>query len=201
LALPFYLEKRQELPEPKKGQKEWNLFREMYGKEWNAYAGVKFDPEEKITEFNYEKFISKQLLKNMDTTSDEFKRYIKMLNLTTRTELERHKDNQENFKKMMPILSRLDEEETEIFLHLIHNKNRNMDTQQQMTNDLIDAACSDSYAAKLAKISEEENFALKNRYKHQNDTMKYADPKRMPISKDKVKDLLRNEHIFRDKIN
>jgi len=47
LALPFYLIKRQELPEPKKGQKEWNLFTEMYGKEWNTYAGVKFDPEEK----------------------------------------------------------------------------------------------------------------------------------------------------------
>jgi len=31
--------------------------------------------------------------------------------------------------------------------------------------------------------------------------MQYADKKRMPISKDKVRDLLRNEHIFRDKIN
>lgn len=98
LALPFYLIKRQELPEPKKGQKEWNLFTEMYGKEWNTYAGVKFDPEEKITEFNYEKFIHKQILKNMDTNSDEFKNYIKMLNLTTKTQYERHLDNQENFK-------------------------------------------------------------------------------------------------------
>jgi hypothetical protein len=59
LALPFYLVKRQELPEPKKGQKEWELFTEMFEKEWNTYEGVKFDPEEKITEFNYEKFISK----------------------------------------------------------------------------------------------------------------------------------------------
>ena len=98
LALPFYLIKRQELPEPKKGQKEWNLFTEMYGKEWNTYAGVKFDPEEKITEFNYEKFIHKQILKNMDTNSHEFKNYIKMLNLTTKTQYERHLDNQENFK-------------------------------------------------------------------------------------------------------
>jgi hypothetical protein len=31
--------------------------------------------------------------------------------------------------------------------------------------------------------------------------MKWADKKKMPISKDKVRDLLRNEHIFRDKIN
>ena len=66
---------------------------------------------------------------------------------------------------------------------------------------MIDSACSDEFAKKLAKISEEENFALKNRYKHQKDTMQYADKKRMPVSKDKVRDLLRNEHIFRDKIN
>jgi uncharacterized protein YjiS (DUF1127 family) len=70
----------------------------------------------------------------------------------------------------------------------------------QLRNDLIDADCSDELAAKMAKISEDERFALKNRYKHQNDTMRYADKKRMPISKEKVKDLLRNEHIFREKI-
>lgn len=88
LALPFYLVKRQELPEPKKGQKEWDLFTDIYGKDWNTYAGVRFDSEEKITEFNYEKFIHKQILKNMDTSSDEFKDYIKMLNLTSRTQYE-----------------------------------------------------------------------------------------------------------------
>ena len=201
LALPFYLVKRQELPEPKKGQKEWDLFTDMFGKEWSTYAGVKFDQEEKITEFNYEKFIHRQILKNMDTNSDEFKNYIKMLNLTTKTQYERHTENQENFKELMPYLSNLDEEETEIFLHLIRNKNRSLDKFKQTSNELIDAACSNDFAAKLAKISEEENFALKNRYKHQKDTMQYADKKRMPISKDKVRDLLRNEHIFRDKIN
>lgn len=37
LALPFYLIKRQELPEPKQGQKEWELFTEMYGKDFNYY--------------------------------------------------------------------------------------------------------------------------------------------------------------------
>jgi hypothetical protein len=66
----------------------------------------------------------------------------------------------------MPILSNLDQEETEIFFHLVKNKNRNIDSGKQNTNDLIDAACSDEYAKKLAKISEEENFALKNRFKH-----------------------------------
>jgi hypothetical protein len=31
--------------------------------------------------------------------------------------------------------------------------------------------------------------------------MKYADKKRMPIEKNKVKDLLRNQHIFKDRIS
>ena len=137
----------------------------------------------------------------MDTNSDEFKLYIKKMNLTTKTQYESHLDNQENFKKLMPILSNLNQDETEIFLHLVKNKNRNLDSGKQNTNDLIDAACSDENAKKLAKISEDENFALKNRFKHQKDTMQYAKKERMPIDKSKVKDLLRNQHIFRDKMN
>lgn len=81
----------------------------------------------------------------------------------------------------MPILSSLDQEETDIFLHLLRNKNRNLDSSKQNTNTLIDAACSDEYIKKLAKISEEENFALKNRFKHHKDTMQYAKKERMPI--------------------
>ena len=37
LSLPFYLAKRRELPSPKKGQWQWNLFEEIYGKPWNEY--------------------------------------------------------------------------------------------------------------------------------------------------------------------
>jgi len=69
LALPFLLAKRVELPEPKIGQKEYALFKTLYGKDWNHYAHINFDPEEKITEFNYENFISKHLLEGIDTSS------------------------------------------------------------------------------------------------------------------------------------
>ena len=81
LALPFLLAKRTELPEPKKGQKEYALFRKLYGKNWDHYEGVNFDPEEKITEFNYENFIPKYLLENVDTDSNDFKQFIKIANL------------------------------------------------------------------------------------------------------------------------
>ena len=57
LSLPFLLHKRAELPEPKYGQKEWDLFTKMYGKLYNEYDNEKFDSEHKITEFTYENYI------------------------------------------------------------------------------------------------------------------------------------------------
>jgi len=59
LAMPFALKKRVQLPEPKKGQHEWEMFIEWAGESWDAYDHLDFDPEEKITEFEYEKFIPK----------------------------------------------------------------------------------------------------------------------------------------------
>lgn len=49
LALPFYMTKRHQLPEPRKGQKEYNFFKELTGKEWYDDAHVLFDNEYKIT--------------------------------------------------------------------------------------------------------------------------------------------------------
>jgi hypothetical protein len=54
---------------------------------------------------------------------------------------------------------------------------------------------------RLAELSEVENHNLKNRYRHQRRTMDYADAKRMPVDERKVKDMLRNQHIFRHKAN
>jgi hypothetical protein len=45
---------------------------------------------------------------------------------------------------------------------------------------------------KLAKLSEEENFNSKNRYRLQRTKLDYADKKRMPIDESKLKDVLRN---------
>lgn len=101
----------------------------------------------------------------------------------------------------MPILRDLDEEEAKIFLHLLQNKGRSVDQSVQSTNELIDQACDNSLAEKLAKIAEDGNFAKKNRYKHDYETMNYAQKENMPIDKSKVKDLLRNQHIFRHQIN
>lgn len=137
----------------------------------------------------------------MDTGSEDFKNLVRALNFTSKTEYEQHKANQADFQELMPILRQLDGEESEIFLHLLRNKNKSHDNDARRSKNLIDQSCSDELKKQLAKISEEENFALKNRFKHDKDTMKYADKKRMPIEKNKVKDLLRNQHIFKDKIS
>jgi hypothetical protein len=105
LSLPFYMSKRVENASPKVGQKEWDLFKEIYGVEWNYYDHLKFDPEEKITEFNFEKFIPKNVLKKIDTKSDSFKKYIKIANFNSKTKFEQHKENQENFSGMMSIVT------------------------------------------------------------------------------------------------
>jgi hypothetical protein len=43
----------------------------------------------------------------------------------------------------MPILRQLDEEESEIFLHLLRNKRRSTGDAQRRSNNLIDESCSD----------------------------------------------------------
>ena len=60
--MPFYLAKRTELPEPKRGQMEYDLFTDLYGREWNSDATILFDDEKKITEFDFENFLPPALL-------------------------------------------------------------------------------------------------------------------------------------------
>jgi hypothetical protein len=87
------LARRAEKCAPKRGQKEWDLFKSLYGSDFDKFDGIQYDQEEKITEFNYENFINRHLLKDMDTSSEEFKDMIKMMNLESRTEYEQHKEN------------------------------------------------------------------------------------------------------------
>jgi len=65
----------------------------------------------------------------------------------------------------------------------------------------LDELCANSVEKELAQLSEQENYAAKNQYVHQNRTLQYADKKRMPVDERKVKDMLQNQHIFRDKMN
>jgi len=90
LALPFYLAKRKENPEPKRGQPEYELFKELTGKDWYWDVRIVTDPEQKITEFDYEKYLNPALLEGVDTSAPEFKDLVRTLNFVTKTQYEKH---------------------------------------------------------------------------------------------------------------
>ena len=99
LSLPFYMNKRNQDPEPKKGQNEYLLFEEVFGSKWHDDEFVQFDSEPKITEFNYEQYIHPDVLEAVgDPQSNEFKRLIKSMNFATKTKYEQHQENKEAFK-------------------------------------------------------------------------------------------------------
>jgi len=83
------LQKRAELPEPRYGQRDWDLFRKIFGVNWNHFEGLNFDEEIKITEFNYENHIPEIFLAQKDVTqSENFKDMIKVMNLLQKTKYE-----------------------------------------------------------------------------------------------------------------
>jgi len=84
-------------------------------------------------------------------------------------------------------------------VHLLRNRRGACADGQELTNRLMDNATDDTFLKEIAAVSEAENFALKNRYIHQKNTMNFADKKRMPIDESSVREMLRNQHIIRDK--
>lgn len=111
LALPFFLAKRSQPVEPRRGQSEFNLFNTLTGKGWYDNEGITIDDETKITEFEYENYLNQHLLKNLDTKSNEFKRYVRSLNLFTVTDYEKTEDVRTEYQHLMPVLRNLDEQE------------------------------------------------------------------------------------------
>ncbi|CDW85583.1 UNKNOWN [Stylonychia lemnae] len=199
LALPFYLSKRSEDPAPKRGQYEYQLFKELTGKEWETYDGVNFDPESKINEFEYEKFINPHLLKNDDlTSSDEFKKLIRVLNYFSRTEIEKHEQNKKAFQNLMPILRGLTPSEVEILVHKIKNSNQNI--SDSMTEEILNESVLRDVEEGLAKVSEEQNYLAKNRYRLERTVLDYGDKKRQPVDHRRLHEMLKNRPAFRAKI-
>ena len=80
------------------------------------------DDEEKITEFNYENFIPTEVLARYDTNSDSFKEMIRIMNINSKTQMEQHEADKEEFKKMMPALAMLNADEKKSFIHLLKNE-------------------------------------------------------------------------------
>lgn len=90
----------------------------------------------------------------------------------------------------MPLLAGLTAHEMDTLVHKIKNESTSGE-------QLLHTICNNEAEEKLAKLSEEENFNLKNHYRHTTRTMKWADKKRMKVDENKVRDMLRNQHIVR----
>lgn len=175
--------KRVQHPTPQKGQIEWEIFEEWAGKPWDYYDKLTFDPEEKITEFEYERFIPQQVLKTMDVNSPEFKNYIKMKNFTTKTKYERHQSFKKSFGPIMNLMSGLSEQEKVDFMHTIQNRPK----LWQGLRDMVDK----TLEKELSRLQEDESYLAKNRYRLDLETMNYADKHRMPVSKIKLEEALK----------
>ncbi len=93
--MPIYLQKNHQLAAPQVGQKEFELFEKWSGRSWNSFTQEEFDPETKITEFEYEKFLPAELLKHIDTADPNFIKLVRFLNFTSKTRIEEHEANQE----------------------------------------------------------------------------------------------------------
>ena len=202
LALPWYMSKRSEKPVPRRGQPEYELFKELTGRDWNEDSNLKFDDETKITEFDYENHISPEVLKGVDTSSQEFKDFIRMVNFQSKTRYEKFQEQKEKFSELMPHLAGLTKDEMRALLHkLMNDSSKDAKAGEAGLDQHLDTVVNRTLEQKLAKVSEQENYNVKNNYRHQQKTMKYADPKRMPVDENKVVDLLKNQHIFRNKLN
>ena len=195
LALPFYLSKRSQQPEPRYGQAEYNLFSSLTGSNWYADSRTITDPENKLTEFDFENYIDPQLLNKNINDSAEFKRLLRVLNIFSKTEHEKLQDNKESFSEIMPLLRNLTAIEQETLLHKLRNTGRVLG--DSVTGDLLNEMTYQTIEQKLAKLSEEENYNSKNRYRLNRTKLDYADKKRMPIDESKLKDVLRNRPTFK----
>lgn len=118
---------------------------------------------------------------------------IHMVNYSMKTKYEQLQDDKKTFQSMMPLLAKLDAREQKSLIHMLYAESE--------ASQFLNVQCSSKVEEDLAKLSEQENYAVKNRYRHQNKTMNFAEAKKMPIDEKKVKDLLRHQHIFRDRMN
>jgi len=98
----------------------------------------------------------------------------------------------------MPVLRGLSRSEVEILIHRIKNSNSNLaDTLQ---DDLLTEAIHRNLETELAKVSEDQNYLSKNRYRLEKTVLEYGDKKRQPVDAKRLSDMLKNRPTFRAKI-
>jgi len=166
--LPFYLSKRQEEARPSSSETDkLQLFKDLTGNDWSDFECLEMDAEEKITEFNYENYLNMDLITDEVTESQDFKKYIRLLNFTSKTKYEAHEKAKKQFSAFMSETAGLTDKERRVLIHLMKNKHGNVAAGQEVTESIIDQTVDDSDLIEIAKTSETEQYNIKNRYRHQ----------------------------------
>lgn len=98
---------------------------------------------------------------------------------------------------MMPLLATMNLLEMKTFWHMIQNEANEQSVESQIIDDMV----SNRAETFLAKLSEEANFEKKNYYRHNAQTLHWADKKRQPVSKSKVTEMLRHQDVIKTKVN
>ena len=80
------------------------------------------DAETKITEFDFEKYLNPDLLKDVDTSTPEFKEFIHQLNFISKTKYEALQAKKKEFGKLQAIMAPLNADEKRALIHLIKSK-------------------------------------------------------------------------------
>jgi len=69
---------------------EFEVFKKVTNKDWYDDSYTEVDEEHKITEFDYENYFNPLLLQNKELVkSNEFKQFVRMLNIFSETEYEK----------------------------------------------------------------------------------------------------------------
>lgn len=69
-----------------------------------------------------------------------------------------------------------------------------------MYDDIAKRVAEDKFELDLAKLSEDENFNSKNRYRLENTYLNYRDKSRTAVDEDKVVDILRKQGSLRGQL-
>jgi hypothetical protein len=120
LGLPFLMDRLKQYPEPEYGTWQYDLFKDLYGEEYNHMKGIP-DIEEKINKYNYHLFLHPSVISKYDTNSEEFEQFLRMEHYKSKTNQEVREERRKHFcKNYMPWLNLLGDKK----LGIINNKQK-----------------------------------------------------------------------------
>lgn len=129
---------------------------------------VDLDKQTKITEFDFEKYLNPTLLQRVNSQNDTFKNFVRSVNFLSNTSFEQLQEDKSTYVKSTDVLAHLTPREQRELVHLLSNGRGRGGEGQESFEDIYTHLLEEVPAIekRMAEVSEEENFNLKNRYRH-----------------------------------